>query len=430
MRTLMITGGAGFIGSNFVRFMLPRYPDLRVVVFDKLTYAGNPQNLSGLPERFGDRYAFVQGDIADPEAVRAVFRKHQPDGIANFAAATHVDRAILGAADFLRTDVHGTFILLEAARTHGVERYLQVSTDEVYGEVLQGSSRESDALAPRNPYSASKAAGDLMVLAYHHTYGLPVVITRGSNTFGPYQYPEKVLPLFVTNALDDLPLPLYGNGRQVREWTHVQDHCAAIDLVLERGIPGDIYNVGSGERRENIEVTHRVLGLLEKPASLIQQVTDRPGHDPRYALDSSRVRALGWRPERLFEEALEETVRWYQDREDWWRPLKVAPDYLEYYQRQYGARLAGGGQVLDLAQDKKVVRQRPPRIRTKEQLEAALARQRALWPPTQDPKKLAAEQGVKPIDWDTLPRDPDWSDEEHEEFLAWLYRSRRDGRDY
>lgn len=427
-RTLLIPGGAGFIGSNFARLMLERHQDLRVVVLDKLTYAGNLQNLADLPERFGDRYAFAQGDIADQEAVQAVFRQHSPDTVANFAAATHVDRSILGAEDFLRTDVHGTFVLLEAARTRGVDRYLQVSTDEVYGEVLEGASRETDPLAPRNPYSASKAAGDLMVLAYHHTYGLPVVITRGSNTFGPYQYPEKVLPLFVTNALDDLPLPLYGNGRQVREWTHVQDHCAAIDLVLDRGTPGEVYNVGSGERRENIEVTHRVVGLLEKPRSLIHRVTDRPGHDPRYALDSSKVRDLGWRPERSFEEALQETVQWYRDREDWWRPLKTSRDYLEYYQRQYGARLAGGAQVLDLGRDKKVAKQRPARIRTKEQLEAALARQRALWPPTQDPKQLAAEQGKGPIDWDTLPRDPDWSDEEHEEFLAWLYRSRREGR--
>ena len=340
MRTLLVTGGAGFIGSNFVRLMLERHADLRVVVFDKLTYAGNLENLADLPPRFGDRYAFVQGDIADDEAVAVVFRDHSPDLITNFAAATHVDRSILGAEDFLKTDVHGTYVLLEAARIHGVERYLQVSTDEVYGEVLEGASKETYPLAPRNPYSASKAAGDLMVLAYHHTYGLPAVITRGSNTFGPYQYPEKVLPLFVTNALDDLPLPLYGNGRQVREWTHVLDHGAAIDLVLERGTLGEVYNVGSGERRENIDVTHRILGVLGKPSSLIQPVTDRPGHDPRYALDSSKIRALGWRPERSFEGALEETVRWYRDREDWWRPLKCDPAYLEYYRRQYAERLA------------------------------------------------------------------------------------------
>lgn len=428
MRTLLVTGGAGFIGSNFVRLMLERHADLRVAVFDKLTYAGNLQNLADLSPRFGDRYAFVQGDIADTEAVAQVFREHAPDAIANFAAATHVDRSILGAEDFLKTDVHGTYVLLEAVRIHGVERYLQVSTDEVYGEVLEGASKETDPLAPRNPYSASKAAGDLMVLAYHHTYGLPVVITRGSNTFGPYQYPEKVLPLFVTNALDDLPLPLYGNGRQVREWIHVLDHGAAIDLVLARGVLGEIYNVGSGERRENIDVTHRILGVLEKPASLILPVTDRPGHDPRYALDSSKVRALGWQPERSFEEALEETVRWYRDREDWWRPLKRDPAYLEYYQRQYGARLGGAAEMLQYGQeDSMAKKQQPADGKKREKRGADLAMEWLLAPPHIDPIKLAAEQGKGPIDWDSFPEEDLWSREEHEEFLIWLRQQRREG---
>ena len=343
MRTLLVTGGAGFIGSNFVRLVLELHSDLRVVVFDKLTYAGNLMNLAGLEERFSNRYAFVRWDIADQDRVEAALREHHIDAVVNFAAATHVDRSILGAEDFLATDVHGTYVLLEASRRLGLERYVQVSTDEVYGEVPRGASRESDPLAPRNPYSASKAGADLMVLAYHHTYGLPVVVTRGSNTFGPYQYPEKVIPLFVTNALDDLPLPLYGDGRQVREWTYVRDHGTAIDLVLTTGVLGEIYNVGSGDRRENIDVTRRILGLMEKPLTLVQPVDDRPGHDRRYHMDCGKLRALGWRPERSFEEALEETVDWYRQREDWWRPLKSDAGYKEYYQRQYAQRLAGRG---------------------------------------------------------------------------------------
>ena len=341
MHTLLVTGGAGFIGSNFVRLVLERHPDLRVVVFDKLTYAGNLRNLEDVKAAFGGRYRFIQGDIADAGEVETAFRDEGVDAVANFAAATHVDRSILGAEDFLKTDVHGTYVLLEAARTFGVERYLQVSTDEVYGEVLEGASRESDPLAPRNPYSASKAGADLLVLAYHHTYGLPVLVTRGSNTFGPFQYPEKVVPLFVTNALEGLPLPLYGDGRQVREWTHVRDHAAAIDLVLRQGAAGEVYNIGSGDRRENIEVTRRILRLLQRSESLIQSVTDRPGHDRRYHVDCTKVRALGWSPERAFEDALDDTVSWYRERVDWWWPLKTAGDYQEYYQRQYAGRLAG-----------------------------------------------------------------------------------------
>src|SRR3990167_9231996 len=277
MHTLLITGGAGFIGSNFARMMLERHPDISVVVYDKLTYAGNLNNLADLLERFGSRYAFVRGDIADPEAVEAAFWEHVIDTVVNFAAATHVDRSILGAEDFVRTDVEGARVLLEAARTHGVERFLQVSTDEVYGQVLQGASKESDPLAPRNPYSASKAAGELMAQAYFHTYGLPVVVTRGCNTYGPYQYPEKFIPLFVPNAIQDLPLPLYGDGRQVREWVHVLDHCSAIETVLQKGRPGQVYNIGTAEHRENIGVAHLIVATLGKPESLIQRVQDRPG---------------------------------------------------------------------------------------------------------------------------------------------------------
>ena len=337
MNTLLITGGAGFIGSNFVRMMLERHPELRVVVYDKLTYAGNLQNLVDLPPRFGKRYAFVAGDIADPDAVDAAIREHGVDAIVNFAAATHVDRSILGAEDFIRTDVEGTRVLLEAARAHGVERYLQVSTDEVYGEVLEGAAVESDPLRPRNPYAASKAGGDMMALAYHHTYGLPVLITRGCNTFGPFQYPEKFVPLFITNAIEDRPLPLYGDGRQVREWIYVLDHCSAIETVLLTGEPGQVYNIGTGEHRENIDVAHLMLRELAKPESLIQRVQDRPGHDRRYAVDAAKLRSLGWQPERGFEEALAETVRWYRDHPEWWQPLKSG-EYLEYYQQQYSAR--------------------------------------------------------------------------------------------
>ena len=339
MKNLLIAGGAGFIGSDFARMMLERYPDLRAVVYDKLTYAGNPQNLTDLASSFGPRYAFIHGDIADAAAVEAAFREHSFDAVVNFAAATHVDRAILEAEEFLHTDVLGTYVLLEAARTHGLSRYLQVSTDEVYGEVLQGAAVETDPLAPRNPYAASKAAGDLMTLAYHHTHGLPTLITRGCNTLGPYQYPEKMVPLFATNALEDQPLPLYGDGRQVREWVYVRDHCAAIDLVLQRGETGQIYNVGTGDERENIAVSRLVLQCLGKPESLVQPVADRPGHDRRYRVDSSRLRALGWRPEWSFEEALAHTVGWYQKHQEWWWPLKTGA-YRQYYQRQYGARLS------------------------------------------------------------------------------------------
>jgi len=341
VKNLLVTGGAGFIGSNFARMMLERYTGIRIVVYDKLTYAGNPQNLADLAPRFGDRYAFVQGDIADAAAAGAAFGSFDIDTVVNFAAATHVDRSILGAEDFLQTDVAGTHVLLEAARVRGIERYLQVSTDEVYGEVLTGASTERDALAPRNPYSASKAGGDLMALAYHHTYGAPVVVTRGCNTYGPFQYPEKVIPLFTTNALEDRPLPLYGDGKQVREWIHVLDHCSGIDTALRHGEPGHAYNVGSGEERENIQVTRLILETLNKHDSLIQPVADRPGHDRRYHLDSSKLRGLGWAPAHRFEDALPATVRWYRDHPGWWRPLKSG-EYLAYYQQQYGARLSNG----------------------------------------------------------------------------------------
>ncbi len=340
MQNLLITGGAGFIGSNFVRYMLEKYPGYRLVVFDKLTYAGNLDNLKDVAARFADRYTFVRGDIADAAAVEAAMRAHQIDTIVNFAAETHVDRSLLEPDAFIRTDVYGTYVLLEAAKKYQVERYHQVSTDEVYGDIPEGhSSLETDPLAPRSPYSASKAGGDLLCLAYHTSFGLPVTITRGSNNIGPYQYPEKVVPLFITNALEDQPLPLYGDGQQKRDYQYVIDHCEGIDLVLHRGQPGQVYNLGTGVETENIVMARAILDLLGKPHSLIRHVTDRPGHDRRYSLNVDKIRALGWRSGHTFEQAIEKTVRWYTENEWWWRKIKSG-EYLEYYRRWYGRRLA------------------------------------------------------------------------------------------
>jgi dTDP-glucose 4,6-dehydratase len=338
MRNLMVTGGAGFIGSNFVRYLLDKYADYHVVVYDKLTYAGNLDNLKDVAARFADRYAFVQGDICDAATVRETTRAHHVDTIVNFAAESHVDRSIMEPDAFIKTDVYGTYVLLEATRELGLERYHQVSTDETYGHVPQGASKETDPVAPRSPYAASKASGDLMVHAYRVTYGLPITITRGANNIGPYQYPEKVVPLFVTNAMDNLPLPLYGDGLQVRDYQYVLDHCEAIDLVLHKGEIGDIYNVGTGTEMPNIVMTHLILRLLNKPENLIQPISDRPGHDRRYALDVTKIRGLGWEPAHTCEEAIEKTVRWYVDNEWWWRPIKSGEHYQEYYRRQYQGR--------------------------------------------------------------------------------------------
>jgi len=338
VHNLMITGGAGFIGSNFVRYMLEKYPDYHVVVYDKLTYAGNLDNLKDVAERFADRYAFARGDICDASTVRETIRERNVDTIINFAAETHVDRSIMSPDAFIQTDVYGTYVLLEAARELGLERYHQVSTDEVYGHVPEGASQEADPVAPRSPYAASKASGDLMVNAYHVTYGLQVTISRGANNIGPYQYPEKVVPLFVTNAIDDLPLPLYGDGLQVRDYHYVLDHCEAIDLVLHEGKLGDIYNIGTGSEMRNVDMTHLILELLGKPETLIQPVRDRPGHDRRYALDVTKIRGLGWEPAHSCEDAIREAVRWYVENEWWWRPIKSGERYQEYYKRQYEGR--------------------------------------------------------------------------------------------
>jgi dTDP-glucose 4,6-dehydratase len=330
---VLVTGGCGFIGSNFIRRLLTEHPDDSVVNLDKLTYAGNPANLADV-ER-DPRYAFVQGDIADAGLVREVARGM--DAVVNFAAPSHVDRSILDPDEFLRTNVLGVQVLLEAVRELRLPRLLHVSTDEVYGSIASGAAREDAPLQPSNPYSAAKAGGDLLALASWRTHRVPVVITRSSNNFGPYQYPEKLVPLFVTNALEDRPLPLYGDGRQVRDWLYVLDNCAAIDLVLRRGRDGEVYNIGGGHEVANLTITREILRLLGKPESLIQPVTDRPGHDRRYALDSTKVAQLGWAPRLPFALALETTVRWYGEHRGWWEPLKSG-EFLAFYERQYGHR--------------------------------------------------------------------------------------------
>jgi len=336
MQNLLVAGGAGFIGSNFVHYILDKYPDYRVVVYDKLTYAGNLDNLCDFADH--PRYAFVQGDICDAARVREALQQHSIDTIVNFAAETHVDRSLTDPGSFIMTDVYGTHVLLEATKELGLERYHQVSTDEVYGEVLEGRTCETASIQTRSPYSASKAGGDLMAMAYHTSFQLPVTITRGSNNVGPYQYPEKVVPLWVTNALDDKPLPIYGDGLQVRDYQYVLDHCEGIDLVLHKGVPGEVYNLGTGTETRNIDVAHIILDLLGKPKSLLQYITDRPGHDRRYALSVEKVRALGWNSRHTSPQALENTVRWYADNEWWWRKIKSGDLYREYYQQHYAGR--------------------------------------------------------------------------------------------
>jgi dTDP-glucose 4,6-dehydratase len=324
---ILTAGGCGFIGSHFVKRLAAGGDE--VVVLDKLTYSGNLDNLKGV------EHEFVHGDICDRITVRGA--AEGCEAIVNFAAETHVDRSLLEAADFIRTDVFGTQVLLEWARESG-GRLVQVSTDEVYGDVPAGRrAREEDSLLPSSPYSASKAGGDLLVLAYGRSFGVDASITRGANTYGPFQHPEKLVPLFATNALEGEPLPVYGDGRQRRAWLHVQDHCAAVELVLREGEPGGVYNVG-GEERENMEVTERILELTGADRSLVRHVEDRPGHDRRYDVDSTRIRELGWNPERAFEEGLAETVAWYRDRRDWWEPIK-AGEFRRYYDTQYGTRL-------------------------------------------------------------------------------------------
>jgi dTDP-glucose 4,6-dehydratase len=336
MVKVLVTGGAGFIGSNFVRRAIAMRPDWHVTTLDKLTYAGRLENLKEVFDH--PRHTFVQGDIIDSPVSGPLVA--ESDIVVHFAAETHVDRSILSAGEFITTDVYGTFVLLEAARNAPrLRRFVQISTDEVYGSIAEGASRETDELKPRNPYSASKAGADRLAYSFWATYGVPVVIVRASNNYGPYQFPEKIIPLFITNAVDDRPLPLYGDGLNVRDWLHVADHCRALDVVLDRGQNGHVYNVGGGNEVANIELTRRILQMLAKPDSLIQPITDRPGHDRRYALDSTKLRALGWRPEIPFDEGLLATVEWYRQNEWWWRPIKERDEHFRaYYEVQYGRR--------------------------------------------------------------------------------------------
>ena len=334
MKTLLITGGCGFIGSNFIHYVLAKYPEYRVVNLDKLTYAGNPANLIELAG--GDRYRFVEGDICDPATVGPLVA--EADIVVNFAAESHVERSIMGGAEFVQTNFNGTYTLLDSAVEHGIERFHQISTDEVYGSINEGAWTEEWPLAPRNPYSSTKASAELLVRAYHITHGLPVVTTRASNNIGPFQYPEKRVPLYISNAIDDLPLPVYGDGSQVRDHLYVEDHCSAIDLVLHQGEIGEIYNVGGENDASGLEVAKVILKRLGKDESLLTFVTDRSGHDQRYALDSSKVQALGWQPASDFRVAMERTVDWYVENESWWREIKERQDYKDYYQRNYGNR--------------------------------------------------------------------------------------------
>ena len=334
---LLVTGGAGFIGSHLVRQLLNH--NHAVVNFDALRYSGNLDNLTDIANN--PRYAFVHGDICDAKAVAGALSEHRIEGIINCAAETHVDRSILDPSTFARTDVVGTGILLEEARKAKVQRYLQVSTDEVYGSVEHGHSKESDLLVPRSPYAASKAGGDLLALSYWTTYRFPVLVTRGSNTYGPNQYPEKFVPLFVTNAIEDQPLPLYGDGRNRRDWLSVFDHCAAIEHVLLHGEPGTAYNVGGGNEQENLTVAETILAHLGKSKSLIRFVEDRPGHDRRYAVDCSHARALGWTPVVPFEQGLRDTIDWYRTQTAWWRKIKSG-EFRAYYEQMYRQRLNSG----------------------------------------------------------------------------------------
>ena len=336
-RRVLITGGAGFIGSNFVRYALGHHPEWEVVVLDKLTYAGNLENL----EDVMDRITFTRGDIVNPEDVRRAMEG--VDAVLNFAAESHVDRSLLDPRPFVKTNVEGTLVLLEEARRARVKRFLHVSTDEVYGD-LSGTDRhslETDPLRPRSPYAASKAGAEHKVFAYGISYGLDVVVTRGSNTYGPYQYPEKIIPLFITNALDDKPLPVYGDGSAVRDYMHVEDHCAGIDLVLHKGKAGEAYNLGARLEVPGVEVAERVLKLLGKPRDLIRFVPDRPGHDYRYSVDPSKAEALGWRRKWTFAEGLRQTVRWYVENEGWWRRVKNRLEFRALERDWYEARQSG-----------------------------------------------------------------------------------------
>jgi len=334
---LLVTGGAGFIGSNFIRYILDKYSDYRVINLDKLTYAGNLENLTGIDK--DPRYAFEKGDICDKTRVQMCVVRYEIDMIVHFAAESHVDRSILGASEFVQTNVVGINVLLEVVKELKIKRFLQVSTDEVYGSLGDsGLFTEETPLHPNSPYSASKASADMLALAYHHTFGLPIVMTRCSNNYGPYQFPEKLIPLMIANALNDKPLPVYGDGMNVRDWLHVKDHCSAIDTVLHKGRIGEVYNIGGNNEKPNIEIIKLILQNLNKPESLITYVKDRLGHDRRYAIDSSKIqKAVGWKPAYTFERGIAETIQWYVDNKQWWNRI-VSGEYQKYFQMLYGGR--------------------------------------------------------------------------------------------
>jgi dTDP-glucose 4,6-dehydratase len=342
LRTL-VTGGAGFIGSNFVRRLLREGTERSVTVLDKLTYAGRRENLDDVAGQYGDRFRFLQGDICDPAAVSGAME--DCDEVINFAAETHVDRSIDDAASFIRTDIEGVRVLLEEFRKRERRLFVQISTDEVYGSVERGRSRETDPLMPRSPYAASKAGGELLARSFWTTHSVPVVVTRSSNNYGPWQYPEKLIPLFVTNAFEGEPLPLYGDGGNARDWLYVEDHCEALDLVLRRGEPGDVFNIGAGQEYTNREVTTMILEATGADPALVRFVSDRPGHDRRYALDVSRAREeLGWEPSTEFPDGLLTTVTWLRDNRSWWEEIKSGR-FREYYERMYRERLTNAGRT-------------------------------------------------------------------------------------
>ncbi len=336
MVNVLVTGGAGFIGSNFVRYALAQHADWNITNLDKLTYAGRMETLRDVIDN--PRHTFVRGDIADAAVAGPLVEA--ANIVVHFAAETHVDRSILAADEFIKTDIIGTFVLLEAARrAKDLRCFIQISTDEVYGSVPEGSSVESDELKPRNPYSASKAGADRLAYSYWATYGVPVMITRASNNYGAFQFPEKVIPLFATNLIDNIPVPLYGEGLNIRDWLHVMDHCSGVDAVIHAGKHGEVYNIGGGNEVRNVDLTYTLLRLSNRPESLIQRVADRKGHDARYSLDTGKLQKLGWAPKMGFEEGLADTVRWYRENEWWWRPIKEQdPAFRKYLDYQYGSR--------------------------------------------------------------------------------------------
>ena len=320
-KTLLVTGGAGFIGSNFIRYMVRKYDGYKIINLDKLTYAGNLENLKDVEDI--KNYKFIKGDICDRDLVEDIFSNNKIDAVINFAAESHVDRSITDPGVFIQTDVYGVFVLLEAATKYKSKVFLQISTDEVYGSIEKGSFSEDDPLAPNSPYSASKTGAEMIVRSFFKTYQTPILVTRTSNNFGPYQYPEKIIPLFVTNLIDGKKVPLYGDGMNVRDWIYVSDNCIALDMVLHKGKIGEVYNIGAGNEKPNVWITKKILEILDKPETMIKPVADRLGHDRRYSVDCSKIeKELGWKPEVDFEEALHRTVRWYVNNEKWWRPLK------------------------------------------------------------------------------------------------------------